>query len=258
AILQDSAPPDPFLLELFDWGLEGLLISFASAADPRQHLHRHRRSSSSSSSASSSPSSTFKSQGQSQSGSHSRSSSSSALSPAQSPSQSHHATASSAESQLSAAKTTQSTPSTAKKPPLSSSPASASSPSSSSSPRTPSHKPAIPPPRLFPQASAAASRARMLIGCSAWIDQVVAVVCPKEKEVAELLMAVATRMAARVFYRWPRHTDNVRFIARLLLYVHRQGIGGMGEELRERAVKISRQLWGWSLPSFASIRMQCE
>ncbi|CAI5975890.1 unnamed protein product [Closterium sp. NIES-65] len=241
AILQDAAPPDPFLLELFDWGLEGLLISFASAADPRQHLHRHRRSSSSSSSTSSSPSSAFKSQAQSQSRSHSRSSSS-ALSPSQSPSQSHPVP----------------TSSTAKKPPLSSSPASASSPSSSSSPRTPSHKPAIPPPRLFPQASAAASRARMLIGCSAWIDQVVAVVCPKEKEVAELLMAVAMRMAARVFYKWPRHTDNVRFIARLLLYVHRQGIGGMGEELRERAAKISRQLWGWSLPSFASIRMQCE
>ncbi|GJP53247.1 hypothetical protein CLOM_g12421 [Closterium sp. NIES-68] len=250
AVLQDAVPPDPLMLELFDWGLEGLLISFASASDPRQHLPRHRRSSSSSSS---------KSQGQSQSGSHSRSSSSSTLSPVQSPSlSSDPPTSSSTNSQLSASKNATSKPVTAKRPPIPSSPASASSPSSSSSPRTPSHKPAIPPPRLFPQASAAASRARMLIGCSAWIDQVVAVVCPKEKEVAELLMAVATRMAARVFYRWPRHTDNVRFIARLLLYVHRQGVGGMGEELRERAVRISRQLWGWSLPSFASIRMQCE
>ncbi|GJP70036.1 hypothetical protein CLOP_g1030 [Closterium sp. NIES-67] len=72
----------------------------------------------------------------------------------------------------------------------------------------------------------------------------------------DVLLAIAARVACTIYWRWARRRDAPRFVAQLLTLAH--GTVGMSPEQLQRALKIGERLWGWTMPSPASLQQRCE
>ncbi|CAI5467233.1 unnamed protein product [Closterium sp. Yama58-4] len=72
----------------------------------------------------------------------------------------------------------------------------------------------------------------------------------------DVLLAIAARVACTIYWRWPRRRDAPRFVAQVLTLAH--GTVGMTPDQLQRALKIGERLWGWTMPSPASLQQRCE
>ena len=90
-----------------------------------------------------------------------------------------------------------------------------------------------------------------------WIAELVDAVGPRPRDGPQLLLAMSSRIATQYYPRWPRRKEKARAVARLLVTAH-QHVGGLTEEQMKYAVRVGERMWGFSLPNAATLRLQCE